>query len=419
MQDGGKISASTIEGKEGGNITINAPVSVELTGTFRNEQRSSGFSVQTRGNGTAGDITINTGQLNITGGAEITASTFGEGNSGDITVNATESVTISDTSPTNQLFSRLIAETGGQLDPEDTDSSIGKGKGGDITINTQKLTVEDRGIISVSSQNVEADSAGELKINVDSLTLKNQGKIISTTLSGDGGNINLQIADVLTLRDRAEISTTAGTAQTGGDGGNIIIDSDFILAFPTSNKHEITAEAFAGDGGQIAINTTNILGAESINISASSNLGLDGTVSIETPDVDPTSGVVELTDVPVDAEAIFAQDLCRFEEGQIAKGSSFIITGRGGLTPTAEDSLNNIDNVVGWANRQDIDVSSNGTVVVSKGLNPETQTANNPVIQQSQGWVRAADGSVWLVANATQAVPQTVQPNHPDCNSIE
>ncbi|VEP17444.1 Filamentous hemagglutinin family N-terminal domain protein (fragment) [Hyella patelloides LEGE 07179] len=219
------------------------------------------------------------------------------------------------------------------------------------------------------------------------------------------------------MRNDSEITATAGTAQAGGDGGNVILNSDFILAFPTTNQHEITAEAFTGNGGSINISTNNLLGRDNLNISASSDSGIDGTISVETPDVDPTSGIIELPTVPIDAEAIFAQDLCKFENDQIAKGSSFIITGRGGLTPTSEESLDNLDNVVGWANRDDIEVSENGVVGVRQRSTTETETTNYPVVRQSQGWVTTADGSVWLVANSPETIPQNAKIVHPDCGN--
>ena len=44
------------------------------------------------------------------------------------------------------------------------------------------------------------------------------------------------------------------------------------------------------------------------DIDASSEFGFDGMVTINNPDVDPTSGIIELSAVPIDAESILAQD---------------------------------------------------------------------------------------------------------------
>nr|WP_199784686.1 hypothetical protein [Nostoc sp. 'Lobaria pulmonaria (5183) cyanobiont'] len=54
------------------------------------------------------------------------------------------------------------------------------------------------------------------------------------------------------MRHGAQISTTAGTAEAGGNGGNINIDvpSGFIVAVPSENS-DITANAFTGTSGRL------------------------------------------------------------------------------------------------------------------------------------------------------------------------
>ncbi|MEO0843547.1 MAG: hypothetical protein AAF063_32330, partial [Cyanobacteria bacterium J06643_5] len=52
---------------------------------------------------------------------------------------------------------------------------------------------------------------------------------------------------------------------------------------------------------------------------------LNGTVELDSPEVDPSSGLVELPNVPVDSEVA---------QGCYSPGvaqSSFVVTGRGGL----------------------------------------------------------------------------------------
>ena len=414
VRNGGVVTASTFGSGKGGNLSVDASDFISLNGisfTANIFRGSSGLFTlaDVPSSGKGGDLKVTTPQLIIEKGAKVSAETFGIGNSGNVNLNV----------------DRLILKDGGQvrassLFAEET-SNRSLGAGGTLTINANE-SIEIIGSGDINGEPVQSGlfvlgegtgDAGSLEIDAGNVQL-NDGEITAATRSTQGGNIDLNIAENLELRNDAEITATAGT---GGDGGNVTINSDFILAFPTANNHEITARAFQGDGGNIQIGTNNILGRESIEISASSDFGVDGTIEIETPDVDPTSGVVELADVPVDAEAIFAQDLCRLEDGRIAKGSSFIITGRGGLTPTAEDSQSNIDNVVGWANREDLDVSDDGTVGVRQRSETETQTVNYSVIRQSQGWVKAEDGSVWLVASTPETVLQNTGLNHPDCSA--
>ena len=397
LQDGAKISASTVEGDDGGNIVINAPVSVELIGTSRIRDRSSGISVQTRGDGIAGDITVNTGKLIVREGAEISASTFGQGDGGDIAINATESVSITGTSPTNQLFSRLIAETGGRLDSRDVGLLIGKGKGGNLNINTRELTIEDKAIISVSSQNLESKDAGNLEIKANSITLAREGQIIGTTKSGEGGNINLEVEDLLLLRDRSQISTTAGDEQFGGNGGDINIDADLIVAIPQENS-DITANAFAGDGGNIQIDTENIFGLalqENSNLSditASSQFGLDGTVNINTSGIEPVQELIELPIDIVDVSKLINQNLCLAgQEGE------FIITGKGGLSTAPQDTLNTD---AGWEDWRIVDNSESNNQQSSHTPSlPEVKNGSSNQIVVAQGWYIAPKGNIVLTAD--------------------
>lgn len=143
----------------------------------------------------------------------------------------------------------------------------------------------------------------------------------------------------LVLRDRSNISATAGTAQAGGDGGNIDIDAQFILAFPTEDSN-ITANAFEGNGGNIFITAEGILGIEFrekptilSDITASSEKGLAGTVEINTPETYPNRGLVTLPQQAVDTQVALGCDVDG--EGAVA----FYDLGRGGLSASPDDFL--------------------------------------------------------------------------------
>ena len=402
LQDGAKISASTVEGNVGGNIIINAPVSVELIGASRTRDRSSGISVQTRGVGKAGDITVNTGKLIVREGAEISASTFGQGDGGDIVINATESVSLTGTSPKNQLFSRLIAETGGRLDSRDVGLLIGKGKGGNININTRELTIEDRAIISVSSQDLESKDAGNLEIKAKSITLEREGQIIGTTKSGDGGNITLEVEDLLLLRNLSQISTTAGDEQFGGNGGDINIAADLIVAFPQENS-DITANAFRGNGGNINIDAQNILGFQLqenpnlSNITASSQFGLDGIVNINTSGIQPGRELIKLPTEIVDVSRLINQNFCLAgQEGE------FIITGKGGISPSPQDPLNTD---AGWEDWRVVENSeSNYQQSSQTHFLREVKNSGSNQIVEVQGWYIAPNGNIVLTAEPVKSI---------------
>ncbi len=89
---------------------------------------------------------------------------------------------------------------------------------------------------------------------------------------------------------------------------------------------------------------------------------------------------------------------------------------RGGLTPTSEESLGNIDRVVNWASRDDIQVIKNGVVGVRQRSAQETNQQSERVIQQAQGWVVTSDGDVFLTAENPQVILQNSGIQHPDCH---
>ncbi|MGH2412417.1 MAG: hypothetical protein ACRDEA_01710 [Microcystaceae cyanobacterium] len=108
------------------------------------------------------------------------------------------------------------------------------GNSGDVTINTGRLSVTNGARVSVTNDG--SGNAGRLRIKADSIVLDNQGGITASTVSGEGGNIELRVGDILLLRHNSLISSQAGGT---GNGGNIDIDADWIVAVPDKNSNII------------------------------------------------------------------------------------------------------------------------------------------------------------------------------------
>jgi filamentous hemagglutinin family protein len=347
IRDGARISASTAKAGVGGNITVTQAESVKLIGTGISQggQRSSGISVQTRGKGNAGELTINTKRLSIQFGAEASASTFGAGDGGKITVSATEQVELRGTSVNGQLRSELVTGVGNPADVLQSGASLPPataiGKGGDLVITTPELILQDQAAIVVSSRNSDrnAQGAGTLTVNAGTIKLDNQSIIAAESFSGEGGIINLNLApaslaSVLLLRHQSRISATAGNDTNPGNGGNINITVPFVLAIPQENS-DITANAFTGNGGKVTINADSLIGlqfrprlTELSDITASSNRGNQGTVTLNTPDIDPSRGLAVLPTAPID----IAQKIDRRCNPNVDdQSSAFTTLGSGGL----------------------------------------------------------------------------------------
>ncbi|XQQ05585.1 MAG: hypothetical protein EDM05_65940 [Leptolyngbya sp. IPPAS B-1204] len=227
------------------------------------------------------------------------------------------------------------------------------------------------------------------------------------TESGSRARIELDDVDLLVLRRGSEISTTAGLRSGRGDGGNININANFILNAPAENS-DIDADASRDNGGNININAQGILGVtardqrtDQSDITATSETGVDGEISISTPTVDPTRGIIELPSTLVDASQLIAQG-CRAGSPVANRLGEFVVTGRGGLPPNPTDLRGSEAVITDWA----IAPQSSGSAMNREpAISRATATAATPPVIEAQGWVRDKDGKVMLVADAATATP--------------
>jgi large exoprotein involved in heme utilization and adhesion len=350
------------------------------------------------GSGDAQSLTINTQRLTIRDGGTVQATTFATGEAGDVFINASELVEVSGFS---------FSPRDGKLPSNLSTSSFGSSNAGSLIINTDNLTVRDGAEVAVNSTKI--GNAGDILITANSLFL-DRGLITGTTTSGQGGNLTLEIAEQVNLINNSQISAAAGTEGGGGNGGNITIDTPFIIASPFENS-DITANAFEGNGGNIDITANGLFGIEfrakqtpRSDITASSEFGLAGIVVINNPDVDPTSGLVELPDQTTEpGDRVIAG--CAG-----AEGNSFTVTGRGGLP---EDPTTTIRGQTILPDLRDFTELDTGEDLppVKKRSRQQVPTS----IVQVNGWVVNQDGEVELVA----ALPQEASLfKHPKCQDL-
>jgi large exoprotein involved in heme utilization and adhesion len=370
VQDGGLVSATTANTGEAGKLTVNASESVEVVGTSPNGQTPSRVVFDSSGSGNAGELKIDTERLVLQGGGEISATTFDSGQGGIIEVNASESVDVSGSGSGLFFESRSLANARG------------------ITLNTGRLTVENGGQLTVSGSG--SGTSGDLEITADSIFLTNQGRLRATTTASEGGNIRLDVTDSIIMRFNSEIAAEAfGTAN----GGNITINAGGIVLAILSENSDVVANAFAGQGGTISATALLIEGFRQFedrrtpesDFTASSELGIDGTVEVNTetrPQLEPLPQLQPVD--PIEA---------RCQVGQRRGSSEFIISGRGGLPP---NPINNGGYNQGWVDFRD-PISSRDNRVNSGGNNPQTERKSTQIIE-AQGWIIKENGEVELVA---------------------
>ncbi|WP_272819129.1 filamentous hemagglutinin N-terminal domain-containing protein [Scytonema hofmannii] len=380
LTQGGSLTASTFGQGNGGNIFVDVKGAITVDG-----EGSNGFpsgintEVAPSAIGNGGDINVKAESLSLTQKGTVSASTSGQGNSGNIRVNLTM--------PT----SKLILSDGARIQA----STLGQGKGGNIQIEaSDSVNLTNDAKISVNSQG--QGNAGELGITTGSLTLRGRSRLLADTVSSEGGNIQLQVRDILLLSDKSGISTTAGQQGAGGNGGNIDINTNFLVAVPSENS-DITANAFEGRGGLIGISTQGIFGLKKresltplsdITAFSQQNPQFDGeiVINIENPDI--SNELVALPTNLVDVGRLITQGCSVGRVITDKQESQFIVTGRGGLPPQPGEAL------------RIPAIAVHGSTFVAEKQDQSPDITTTPLVE-ANGWRFDEHGQVILTAATT------------------
>jgi filamentous hemagglutinin family protein len=418
VQGGSGISATTFSEGSGGTLTVRGIGStetaavtpaelVEVIGTST-DGSPSGLFASTQASGAGGNVTIDARRVVVRDGGQITASTLGAGPGGSIEV-ASDSVELSGIGRTETgeavrtpegevLRSGLLARTRG-----------GSGDAGGLNVTTQRLTVEGGATLTVSSRlGTGTPAAGNLKVTASDIRL-DRGTITAETRSGNFGNINLQVSNFLQMRNNSNITVTAtGDAR----GGNIEINTRALIAGINS---DITANAVNREAGRVVITAPEgIFGARSrratdptsnltSDITATSLAGpqLDGQVLLNTPDIDPTQGVVQLPKTIANPDAI--AQICP-NQRQPGTDKTFTRIGRG-LPANPGETVNNGSTAVCLAD------AVAPVQQRTRTAPPQQVGAPNRPILSAQGWAINSKGEVIFTANpATVTLQSPVQP---------
>jgi filamentous hemagglutinin family protein len=398
LEGGAQVNTNTSGAGKAGSLNVETQ-DVQLIGTTADGQLSSALraAVLPNSTGNAGDLTIKTNTLLVRDGAQIGTGTFGAGKGGNLIVDA-QDVQIIGMSADGRFASGLFAST--------VDNSTGNA--GDLTIRTNTLLMRDRAAVTVESQGT--GTAGNMTLNAQSIRLDNNAALRANTRSAlvdpntEQATININSQDLILTRNSNIITNATGDNVFGG---NIRINTDNLVAVPNENN-DISANSANFRGGNVTIRAIGILGIEfreqltplSDITATGASAELRGTVEINIQDPDPGRGAVQLPTEVVDATGAIATG-CRG-----VQGSSFIVTGRGGLPPTPQQALGDDPRWRDWrtpavVSRQP-NAPANGTLPRSANP-PSTKSAR----MEATGWVFGADGQVIL----TESAPNVTSPN--------
>ncbi|BAP56684.1 filamentous hemagglutinin family N-terminal domain [Thioploca ingrica] len=323
---------------KGGQIAIEVDGKATLSGDSTIVTSSLGTKPQS---GNAGDVTLKVQYLDLEN-SSISTTTFGPGQGGNITIEASDNISLTSTTDSSaaiQASSEGNQEQAGNAgriaikakefnlsgaNSKVDNSTSGSGQGGSIHLQMgNTLRICDDAFISADSKGT--GNAGNIYISTNALAI-DQGRISTAADRAKGGNIVIGAHNRVEV-NHGQISATVSAGQ--GKGGNLAIGSPSLFRLQDS---KIIANASAGDGGLVLIIAATPMELMGSSITASSETGLDGDVKIDNIySVDPSTLPVEF----LDASNLIKQQCANRSDTQLSR---FTLTGRGGL-PNAPDDL--------------------------------------------------------------------------------
>jgi filamentous hemagglutinin family protein len=302
IQDGARILAATLGGGQGGQINIEVEQEVLISGRGKprtttsgsTSRRRSSISTTSYNKGNGGDLKLTASELNLKEDAIIDASTQNVGQAGTIHIeiagdlNVSGSGGISTTSLNGKAgdlilqSQQLILEEGARI----IAMTLGNKTGGNIQIQANQVYLTGESTISASSIRGKGD-AGQIKLKIGKSLQMQDSTIETETQQADGGDIQIVSPGYLYLVGSQITTSVHGNM---GNGGNITLKPEFIVL----DNARIQANAFEGDGGNIAITITGFYELAESVIEASSEYGIDGEITIDSPDANVDESLVIL-----------------------------------------------------------------------------------------------------------------------------
>lgn len=325
---GGQVASSAFRSGDGGTVNV------ELTGTLSITGASSGIYAQANGEGNGGDIDIAARAVVMQDFGAISAQTRSTapvaGRGGNVRIRVSDRLAMSGGAKVSaETFS---AGDGGSLDirsegtielvdgAEIITTSTQPGDAGTIRVEAREAIAVSRGA-RIASESLGSGLAGRIEVlSSGLLTLTDDGRITTAARSSDGGDIF--IAAGTALLDRSRVTTEVGTGE--GGGGNMEIQVPILVM----RDALVTANAFGGPGGNIHIATSTFIPSANSRVTASSELGVDGTITIDSPAIDPTGELLVPAPAFLDAGAILAG---RCGPRLAGRASSLVVVPRAGL----------------------------------------------------------------------------------------
>ncbi|WP_171976968.1 filamentous hemagglutinin N-terminal domain-containing protein [Brasilonema sennae] len=298
VRDGAQVFTGTFGAGKGGNLSVDAQ-DVQIIGTSADARYSSSLQVSTGQNstGNAGDLTIKTNTLLVRDGAGVITRTLGEGNTGNITITAnTTSLDGAKSAVSNTSGVSLAPIVSVKLDeqnrrvvtvesPQQTVFPNARGNSGYINITTESLSVTNGARLDTSTS--AQGKAGNISVNTRNAkfsgtdtngTTSGAFSTVQKGASGNGGVININTADKLTVDNGAQL--VASTFGNGNAGEVRIVGKEVVFngvsGSTPSGAFSAVASNGVGNGGNINVRTGSLSVTNGAQLSAAVEAGASG-----------------------------------------------------------------------------------------------------------------------------------------------
>jgi filamentous hemagglutinin family protein len=201
IRDGARASTSTRRGGRGGTLTVDAKESVELSGISADGENPSGLFALSgepgsgtdplNASGPGGSLRVNTGQLIVKNGAQLSVSAQGAGEAGNLDVNA--GVVRLDN------FGSIRAETK-------------VGTGGNIDVRSRDYRMRHNSAVTTNATGTA--TGGNITLHTDTLVALENSDITANAVQGRGGNITISAQGIF----RSPDSDITASSQLGING---------------------------------------------------------------------------------------------------------------------------------------------------------------------------------------------------------
>ncbi len=304
---------------DGGSIVVDA-TRISVDG------QDSAIDSSTAWDGNAGTVVAAAQHVIVSGGSQIRSRSglrnietgefvVGSGNAGAVSIAGIGDSTISITGADSAVST----------------TTFGEGDGGAIIIDGANIRIAEGG--EVTADSTGSGLTGDIRIVATSKIRMENGSVSTSATTSDGGNIDLLAPNLIHLRKSV---VTTSVESGAGAGGNILVDPEFVVL----SNSDIIANAFGGPGGNIRIVADNFILSADSSVEASSQLGVQGTIVIESPENDVAGQVAKLPSDYLSTDDLLAE---RCAARRTGSESSFVILGDRGLPMDPDGYLPSFD----------------------------------------------------------------------------